>query len=778
MRSVCYGVFFASGFAALLYQVIWQRILAIFSGADVYSATIIVAAFMAGLGIGSLTGGHIADRVSRRTNLMLFGAAELGIAVFGFVSARLYYDLLYVRLGPIDIPPAPLAAILFVSLLWPTFLMGASLPLLARALTRHIDAAATTIGTLYGVNTLGAATGAMFATWWLLPRIGLEGSLGVGATMNAVCALAILPFAFLTVAAAPAASLSGSMPAATETLPATQGELTFRTWVWIYAFSGFLALSLEIVWFRTLGVMMKSTAFTFGTLLAIYLAGLGSGSIAGGRLARRIRRHAAVFLALQAAAGLSAIGLLAIVVSLVDQTRALLGYFGSYEPISIPESVTNLRAAVANVLGSGPPAQVPANFIRFYIGLPIVLVLPPTFLMGCSFPVLQRVVQSDLELIGRRVGLLLVANIAGSVAGTMLTGWVLLNVLGTPATFKLLASLSTLFAVLAVALLARSGQLTFFGRRWAAIVAIVLAVAVAVPVLALMPGGGAFWARLHGTTLHRILYGEDGSGLAVIKMYAPELGGKHVVFVNGLGQSTLPYGDIHTALGVVPAFLHPNPRSAAVIGLGSGDTVHAVAGRPDIERITSIEIVRPQLDALEQLRQRWRYDGLDQLLSSTRIEQIFGDGRIHLMRGGRTYDLIEADALRPGSAYSGNLYSEEYFKLVAARLTPNGLAATWAPTARVENSFIRAFPYVIALPGMMVGSNEPIEIDPAAIASRAADPRVRRYYQAAGIDIERLLNEYLAAPKMYTPAFDRASLTDYNTDLFPRDEYDLTFSRR
>ena len=220
-----------------------------------------------------------------------------------------------------------------------------------------------------------------------------------------------------------------------------------------------------------------------------------------------------------------------------------------------------------------------------------------------------------------------------------------------------------------------------------------------VPVLVSMPGAGTFWARLHGTTVERIVFGEDGSGLSVVKTYQAGLAGKSVVFVNGVGQSTLPYGDIHTALGAVPAFIHPAPRDAAVIGLGSGDTVHAVAGRPDIERITCVEIIRPQLDTLEQLSRRWPYGGLRSLLENPRIEHVFGDGRIHLMRGGRKYDIIEADALRPGSAYSGNLYSDEYFRLVRARLKPKGLAATWAPTARVHNTFVRVFPYVMSIPG-------------------------------------------------------------------------------
>jgi hypothetical protein len=331
--------------------------------------------------------------------------------------------------------------------------------------------------------------------------------------------------------------------------------------------------------------------------------------------------------------------------------------------------------------------------------------------------------------------------------------------------------------VLCVVVLARTGDPAMAGRRVPRRAAVPLAAILVVPIVATLPAGRAFWARLHGTTPERIVVGEDGSGLSVIKVNQPGLGEHHVVFVNGLGQSTLPYGDIHTALGAVPAFIHPAPVSAAVIGLGSGDTVHAVAGRPELQRITCIEIVRPQLDTLEQLGRRSSYGGLRSLLTNPRIEHVFGDGRTHLMRAGRAYDIVEADALRPGSAYSGNLYSEEYFRLVRSRLTANGLAATWAPTVRVHNSFLRVFPYVVILPGILVGSSAPIDVDRAVVAGRVADPRVRHYYEAAGIDIARLLNEFLAEPRFYGPDFDRRSLTDFNTDLFPKDEYDLSARR-
>jgi hypothetical protein len=290
----------------------------------------------------------------------------------------------------------------------------------------------------------------------------------------------------------------------------------------------------------------------------------------------------------------------------------------------------------------------------------------------------------------------------------------------------------------------------------------------------MLPPAGFLWAPLHGTTPARMVYGEDASGLSVFRLEPGSSEGRTTVFVNGVGQSTIPYGDVHTGLGMVPAFLHPNPREVAVIGLGSGDTVYGIAGRPEIERITCVEIVAPQIAGLRQVRLRHSYGGLVGLFDDPRIQFLAGDGRIFLMHSPAKFDIIEADALRPSSAYSGNLYSEEYFILMRSRLRRQGLAATWLPTARVHNAFVRVFPYVISVPGILVGSNEPIAIDRGEIMRRLDAPRVREHYARAGINVEELMASYLVDPARYTPDFNRAALTDFNTDLFPRDEYDLS----
>jgi spermidine synthase len=760
------AIFFASGVAALVYQVTWQRMLVIFSGTDVHSATIVVAAFMAGLGCGSLGGGQIADRLSRRTSIALFAAAELAIAAFGLFSPTFFYTILYERAGQVNVGRGATAVVLLFALIWPTFLMGVSLPLLARGLTNDVRRAAATVGALYAANTLGASIGAFGTIFLLLPQAGMAGSVRVAALLNLACAAAAVALA-LTGRGRPAVPAAVPKPAMTPVAEGTTG-LSFLTWAALFAGSGFIALSLEIVWFRMLGVMLKSTSFTFGTLLAIYLAGIGLGAAAGSACAARIRRPALGFFVLQAGSGLYAVLSLTLLVAGLGRFEWLQGlasYFSAPDAIDIRAVVTHIRnAAGAPSLDAG--AGLP-DFFRLYVLLPAGLIGPPTFMMGFGFPLLQRAVHTDLAHIGRRVGSLVAANILGSTLGAFVTGWVLLDFLGTPATLRLLFILSAGFGALAL----REFTMLTSRRRRVAVYA-GGAVVVASVILA-MPGPQRLWASLHGTVPSRIIVAEDGSGLSVLKAERSDFH-RVVVYVNGIGQSWIPYGTIHTVLGALPAFAHPNPRNAVVIGLGSGDTLFALAGRPDLERVTSIEIIAPQLTTLHELVRITGYPGVVAITGDSRIEHVFGDGRLYLRRAGRKYDIIEADALFPTSAYSGNLYSDAYFRLLQNHLNPGGLAVTWAPTDRVARTFASVFPYVWHQQAILMGSDAPIDVNAEAILERLRRQNVRDYFATSGVDIESLLGPYLARPwRSDGRSPVGATVGNVNTDLYPRDEFDI-----
>jgi spermidine synthase len=640
--------------------------------------------------------------------------------------------------------------------------MGMSLPLLARAVTSTLTGAPSRIGILYGLNTLGAASGAFATTWALFPRLGLAGSLWVAVAMNALAALAALLLVRQRTHARDAVAIAAhhDEPAVSAAGP----RWGFRVWAALYGVAGFQALSLEIVWFRLLGVMVKSSAFTFGTLLTIYLAGLGLGAALASAAVPFVRRPARAFLLLQAFVALYAgLAILALTGALgpIAALEPLLTYFASYEPFDAAAAAANLWN------GAGEPAAR-QQFVRLYLTLPALLIGPPTIAMGASFPLIQRIVVSDFSRLGRRVGAVMLANIAGSTLGAILTGWVALTYVGSAGSLRMLAAIGAGF--LGLAIVAPPHR----PRRWSIGTAAAL-VLVALSVAVLLPSELRLWARLHGTVPQRLVVSEDASGLSVLKAD----GRNAVVFVNGIGQSWIPYGNIHTVLGALPAFVHPNPREAAVIGLGSGDTVHALAGRGELSRIVCIEIIRPQLTTLEEWRRRTEYGGLAALLSDPRIEQVAGDGRAYLMNAGRTFDIVEADALRPSSAYSGNLYSTGYFELVRSRLAPGGLAVSWAPTPRVIDTFLHVFPHALGFGDIVIGSNAPIRFDAAEIRERLAAADVQGYYFRAGVNINALLARYLDTPPQILQAGASAppAPVRLNEDLFPRDEFGVPYQR-
>ncbi|MGQ9927701.1 MAG: fused MFS/spermidine synthase [Chloroflexaceae bacterium] len=290
---IIFAVYFLSGFCALLYQTAWQRLLGLFTGADVRSVTIIVAAYLAGLGAGSLIGDVIADRLSSRAAVRLFGLCNLGIAAFALIARLLFYDLLFLRLHALAANLAGLMAAAFLTLLIPTTLIGLSLPLLSRALVRSLDEAPQTIGRPEAINIIGAALGALVGGCLLIGMLGFDGASYAGALLSAVVGVAAL-------AVAPSfAANDGRHRPGQGAQPARSARLWF--WSALVFLSGFLAIGLQVVWFRLLSVPLESFAYTFAILVALVLLGDGIGTALGARLMRRVADPRPWFMLTQAA---------------------------------------------------------------------------------------------------------------------------------------------------------------------------------------------------------------------------------------------------------------------------------------------------------------------------------------------------------------------------------------------------------------------------------------------------------------------------------------------
>jgi predicted membrane-bound spermidine synthase len=726
--------FFLSGFSALLYQVAWQRMLGLFAGSDVRSVTIIVGSYLAGIGVGSLVGSMIADRLSTRQALRLFALCELGIAAFAFTSRWVFYDLLFLRLNSLAASPATLLGAAFISVLIPTTLMGLSLPLLSRALVRSLAEAPRLIGRLYAINTVGSAIGALVAGWYLVGSLGFERAAYVGGAINGLVGLIAL------LAPAPAADERRSVAGA-----AGRPRISAAVWGWcaLAAASGFVAISLELVWFRLLSVLVESKAYTFAHMLAFVLIGYALGSWLGTRALPRVRSARRLFLALQAAAILYALA------------SILLIYLG-YDLL-----LTGLSNARLNLLSAELLARYWPNLLFGYLVLPSLLLLPPNILIGLNFPITQRAVQTDIAQLGQRVGLIQVAGIGGNTAGSLVTGLLLLDAVGTTGTLRVLGAIGVLFLGLLLVERRRDGRRAMAP---AGVGAMALAAA-----LAAFPATEQFWTQLHEGTPGRTLVAEDSTGVSVIRDDAERAS----IYANGVLEGWLPFSPMHQTLGLLPTMVHPRPERVLIIGIGSAGTPYAAGANPATRSITAVEIMGSQLPVLRAAAEGANGEPLQHLFADPRLQIVLGDGRSVLAQSQERYDLIQADAIHPWRSYSGMLYSREFFSQARARLTAGGIMAQWAPTGRTINTFMDVFPYGVNIGGtVLLGSDAPIALEAEQLLQRLADPAVLAYLRQGQIDPE-LLRSFLAEHEVtpWTPETERSA--DINTDLWPRDEYAL-----
>ena len=726
-RSALFGLFFLSGAAALVYQTAWHRLLALFAGADTIAAALVVGAFLLGLGIGSLVAGLLADRLSRRAALLAFTACEVGIAAFAVASPWLYYDVIYRELLPLSASRAAIFAVVFASLLWPTFLMGCSLPFLSKAVVREIEGSARLIGWLYGVNTLGAGIGAFVGGWFLIGTIGFDRSVQVGAALNLLVALGGLLLARQLGPGADAAPPRGAVSSR-----ATDGPLVLR-WSVLVFISGFLIVALQIVWYRLIGVLLQSNGYSFSLVLSVFLLGDAAGLLVGARTIDRIRDPRRFFFQMQGLATALALG------------GAWFVYWAMGAGL-LPATFTERDAMTGQ---SGDVAVI--------LVLLAIVVLPASFVMGFSFPVVQKAVQSDIGRLGQRVGLVQLANIVGNSAGSLVAGLLLLDLAGTGGTLKLLAAIGLAFAVLQLVAAPNT--------RWAWPPAILLAVG-----LAFFPPSETFWRRLHGLTTEQALIAEDKTGLSVLKMANAQDGR---LYIQGHSQSWLPFDTVHAFLGGIGPLAHPDPKRVLVIGSGTGGTPYAAGLRPETERVRVIEIVAPVIETLQRYRATNPGSAVDRLLTSPRFEIVVADGRHTLALDSGTYDVIEADAILPKTGLSGLLNSQEFFRQVKSRLAPGGLYVQWAPTDRTIETFRSVFPYVTMVHPALIGSDRPIGLDRNALLRLLADPRIDAHLAAARIDRAEL-RQWFADKKIDVLNDGRTmSARAPNTDLFPRDEFYL-----
>jgi spermidine synthase len=696
-------LFFLSGIAGLVYQVLWLRLLSLTFGVTVYAATTVLAAFMAGLGAGSLLGGKVAERVSNP--LLYFGLAELlvGVSALGTPLALSAATDLYAGLHPsIEATPALLTALRFVCslivLLVPTTLMGASLPLLTRASVDDHSQAGRRVGMLYACNTAGAIAGALAAGFYLIGAMGIDASFKIAAAVNGgvgiIAAVASVrrrrPSSLRTGAAAP----SGT---------AYDGG-TRRAVLLVSGISGLTALALEVIWFRLLVLIFAATTYAFTTMLASVLGGIAAGSAVAVALMRRNRHWPATLARLQMGVGAAAL-------------------------------VSMYLLAVTYQAGWRTSDEIQAS---------VLSIVPAAFLMGVAFPIGVRIWAAGASGTGAagRVGTFYAINVAGAILGSILAGFVLLPWLGTRASLLAVAGLQVATGC-GLMLVASPGSRTMAVRP-VAIAATIWAAAAA-----LIPDPFAMALTRRHPAGERVLWREEGLQATVSVNEGPS--GHRVMYLNGLHQAddTPEMIAVHGMIGHLPMLLHGSPSRALVVGLGGGATAGAVA-----EHGAQVDLVELSGSVVRGADWFRRVNG--DVARRSNVVLRLDDGRSHLMLSGRQYDVITADIIQPIHAGAGSLYSVEYFSLARRALRPGGLMLQWIGHREemyyklIARTFLRVFPdATVWVDGsLLVGTLGPLNIQRESLARKLADPHVRAAVSSVGIvDAESVLRLYTGGPE-------------------------------
>jgi spermidine synthase len=659
--TVIVALFLLSGACSLIYEIVWLRMLVLVFGMSVFAVSTVLTAFMAGLALGSVVFGRLIDK--RGSPLRVYAYLELGIGffalIFPLVLARLddVYTLLYRQLGSDSYAfHAIRFALCFLVLLVPTTLMGGTLPVLSRFVVQRRAMIGRGVGGLYAINTLGAAAGCFAAAYLLMEWVGTMGTTYVAAGGNlliAGVALLLIP-KHREPQRSPAATVDPR--ARTEADAASPSPWMIRLVFWGFAISGFTALGYEVVWTRLLCMVLHITTIqSVSTLLIAYLFGLAAGAAVGTRFVDRWKKLCPVFGVVEillGVFGLGSIAVLGLVPHLLEQLDALYTWWG--------------------------------HILKLFI-VAFGVMLIPTLLMGLLFPIAGRIQVLALRHLGQRIGNVYAANTSGAILGAFAAGFVLVPLLGAQPSLQILAAINVAVGA-AVLLLSRSARL----RTRLAILG-----GLAVPILLLavrLPSDLMIevYRRAQPQT-ELVYYDEAAAGTVTVYEYE---NGSRLLKVNGAGEVPTDHRSIQTfrLLGTLPMVVHPDPEEVLVIAFGGGVTLAAVElQRP--RRIDCVEVVPGVVEAAQYFT---AYNNLVyQRLGGPGVNVIADDGRNHVLRTERQYDVIISDSTHPGTADSWVLYTDEFYRLCKRRLKEGGIVAQWLPmhglTAEDYQTILRTF---------------------------------------------------------------------------------------
>jgi spermidine synthase len=705
--------FVLSGATGLIYEVLWARMLGLVFGATTLAVSTVLAAFMGGLALGSALAGKLAQRI--RKPLSTYGVMEIGIAVYALLVPLLFrwIDHLYVLIWQ-QLHPGYFTFSLWrfllsgLVLLVPTTLMGATLPVLAAAFVRSSDSNSVT--KLYACNLAGAILGTLAAGFVLLPALGVRMTIAVAAVLNVIVGI----IAILLQRQTQARAEHNEHPVH----PENPANPVSSFWYFAALTSGFVTISSQVSWTRTLTMIIGSSTYAFSIVVALFLIGLALGAWLVTRKDRSQRLRSAILK--------------------VEALTALSLLLSLYVLNKIPALLINL--------GLRMHISSWAGLLALQIISATLLILVPAVLMGMVMPLVLVWASSDRSRAVAQVGRSYAVNTIGAIAGAFITGFILIPKTSTRFTLLFAAICCLVVATVAYKPVGRDPAL----KRSLAIglipVLVIVLFIIAPPMNLADLSIGAYdsLVRVLAQTREGVKEAETGPNVHELLMY--EEGPTATVSVrrdqntvsmaiNGRTNASDSNYDMPTQvmLGQLPLLVAPKIDHGLIIGYATGVTVGAMLQSP-VQSVTCVEL-EPGTVAGSQFFNHVNNRPLD----DPRATLIIDDARTFLRVTPNRYDMIVSEPSHPWVPGVANLFTQEFFELGRARLSDDGIWVQWVQIYQLSTESLRSvlatyhkvFPYVLVFRVgglsngkdlLLIGSNRPLNLD--HLSERLSDPRM------------------------------------------------------
>ena len=747
MRSLGF-MFFASGAAALVYQVLFAKELALVFGSTATATFTVLATFLGGMAIGSLAGGILAARVSRP--IVAYALVELAIGAFCIATPALFDAIqsTYVFLAA-DLPPgAPILLVLRVALgagvlLIPTVLMGVTLPLLAQALNAGGEKLGGSVAWLYACNTAGAAVGALLTSYAVIPALGVRSTTLVAAAMNFMVALAAFELAKSLFARYGDAGAAAA-PAGNTAAGRTDKRVLAAAWCAL-GIGGVLSLGLEVVYVHLLSIVAGNSVYAFGLMLATFLVGLSIGGEAGRRIIGSQREHVAAALAV------AQLLLAATVAAGAWGWDLIPAYFASFAGYPL---VTTFGAREA---------------VR---GMVCALVMvPPTIFIGASYTLAMELATRATEGKGiRMVGVSAAINTLGNIAGVLIFGFVLLPWIGGLHSGKVVALVSLgIAAVVTACVTLRKTQLQI-GAAIAGVAGLVLVSPKSLDYDMLSTGANVYFAAQRWGEVVDHSESIDG-GLTLVTRRPGEDGVVTTLLTNGKFQGNdAKKGEVQAQIGFAALpLLHQSRReNAMVIGYGTGATTR-VFHDAGFKHIDLAELSRDIVNMADS-----HFASINGKVSvQDGVQTHITDGRNLLLLTKRQYDIVSIEITSIWFAGAASLYNRDFYQLVRTKLRPDGVLQQWiqlhhlSPTdlltiiGTLRSEFQYVSLYVVGGQGILIATNDQSRAAPLAATIRELDTAagLAAVRELAGRKFSDIAGDLLLTPDRTDVLLDKIGLS-------------------